>query len=62
MIIKSEVADQIPNPDYKELRLKARLAWNNWPDNEHSRKAIEEHEAKDLFSARAWDRVVEALK
>jgi len=56
------MTDKVPNPDYKELRFKARLAWNNQPDNEHSRKAIEEHEARDPFSACAWDRVIEALK
>lgn len=45
----------------KETRILARLAWNNWPDSDASRKIIAEHEAKDQFSANAWDRVVKAI-
>ena len=36
-----------PKPELKELRLKARLAWNGWPDDDHSRKRLNEHEQKD---------------
>lgn len=45
-----------------ELRVQCRLAWNNWPDSEASRKAIAEHEARDPYSAAAWDRVAAALQ
>lgn len=45
----------------KELRIQARLAWNNWPDNESSRREIAAHEARDPVSAGAWDRVVSAI-
>lgn len=46
----------------KECRVKCRLAWNNWPDNETSRREIEAHEKRDPISAAAWDRVVAALR
>lgn len=46
----------------KELRVRARLAWNNWPDNAQSREKIAEHEARDSYSARAWDRVIAAVR
>ena len=51
-----------PIPELKELRIKARLAWNGWPDSDVSRKIIEGHELRDPFSACAWDRVIEAIK
>lgn len=44
-----------------ELRIVARLAWNNWPDNENSRREIAAHEARDPISAEAWDRVIRAI-
>lgn len=44
-----------------ELRVLCRLAWNNWPDNDTSRREIAAHEARDPVSAAAWDRVVAAL-
>lgn len=44
-----------------EARVLARLAWNNWPDSETSRREIAAHEARDPVSAAAWDRVVNAL-
>lgn len=47
--------------DLKEMRYRARLAWNNWPDTEEARLRIEEHEARDPYSAAAWDRVIAAL-
>jgi hypothetical protein len=47
--------------DMKEARVLARLAWNGWPDNENSRREIAAHEARDPFSASAWDRVINAL-
>jgi hypothetical protein len=39
----------------------ARLAWNNWPDTDASRREIAAYEARDPTSAAAWDRVVVAL-
>lgn len=45
-----------------ELRVIARLAWNNWPDNEASRREIATQEAKAIGANEAWDRVVEAIK
>jgi hypothetical protein len=60
-----EIADRLytppPTNDLTELRVRARLAWNNWPDNAASRKVIAEHEARDQFSARAWDRVIQSV-
>ncbi len=40
----------------------ARLAWNNWPDTEGSRREVAAHEARDPISAAAWDRVIVALQ
>ena len=51
-----------PDPSLKETRLAARLAWNNWPDNEAARQKLAEHEARDPFSAVAWDRVIRAIE
>jgi hypothetical protein len=45
----------------REMRVLARLAWNNWPDNENSRREIAAHEARDPISAEAWNRVVGAI-
>lgn len=50
-----------PDPELKELRALARMAWNNWPDSPASRQAIAEQEARDPISACAWDRVILAL-
>jgi hypothetical protein len=50
-----------PDESLKEMRLAARLAWNNWPDTPEARKAIYAHEERDPFSACAWDRVIKAL-
>lgn len=44
-----------------EARILARLAWNNWPDNEGSRREIARHEERDPISAAAWERVIAAL-
>lgn len=44
-----------------ELRMLARLAWNNWPDNEKSRSELASFEAKDDISRASWDRVVAAI-
>ncbi len=44
-----------------ELRVRARLAWNNWPDSDESRRIIANHEARDKYSADAWDRVIAAI-
>ena len=44
-----------------ELRVKARLAWNNWPNTADSRRVIAEHEARDKVSSAAWDRVIAIL-
>lgn len=55
-------APDVPNPANAEVRTLARLAWNNWPDNEASRRALAEHEARDAFSACAWDRVIAAVR
>lgn len=48
--------------DMKEVRYRARLAWNNWPDSEASRREIAAHEARDPISAASWDRVIEAIR
>ena len=48
--------------DMKEVRYRARLAWNNWPDSEASRRELAAHEARDPISAASWDRVVEAIR
>jgi hypothetical protein len=45
----------------KEIRRRARLAWNNWPDTEETRRKLDAHEARDSYSAAAWDRVVDAV-
>lgn len=45
-----------------KLRILCRLAWNNWPDNEASRREIAAHEARDKISADAWDRVVSVIQ
>ena len=50
-----------PRDDLREQRVKARLAWNGWPDTPESRKIIADHEARDPYSASAWDRVILAL-
>lgn len=47
--------------DIFELRILARIAWNNWPDTEQSRQTLASHEAKDDVSRIAWDRVVAAI-
>lgn len=41
-----------------ELRVLCRLAWNGWTDSEQSRTIIAGHEAKDIHSRDAWDRVI----
>jgi hypothetical protein len=46
----------------EELRVRCRLAWNNWPDTEEARHMIAEHEKRDVYSVAAWDRVVATLK
>lgn len=46
----------------RELRTLARLAWNNWPDNENSRRMLADHEQRDPLSMHAWDRVIEATR
>lgn len=56
------VTDLLPCPENVEVRIQARLAWNNWPDNENSRREIAAHESRDPISAAAWDRVVEAVR
>jgi len=56
-----EKASDAARPDLKELRVLARLAWNGWTDNAAARGAIAEQEERDAYSARAWDRVVEAI-
>lgn len=48
--------------DNREARIRARLAWNGWPDNENSRREIAAHEQRDPVSAAAWDRVIAALE
>lgn len=48
--------------DNTELRVRARLAWNNWPDTPQARESIAAHEARDPYSAAAWDRVIAALQ
>ncbi len=50
-----------PRDDLKEVRIKARLAWNSWPDNEDTRRNLTEYEERDPFSACAWDRVILAI-
>lgn len=47
--------------DFVELRVRARLAWNNWADSPESRKIIAEQEMRDQISGAAWDRVVLAI-
>lgn len=51
-----------PNEALKETRVQARLAWNGWPDTADSRREIAAHEARDAYSAVAWDRVIEAVR
>jgi hypothetical protein len=43
------------------LRILCRLAWNNWPDTDVSRREIAAHEARDQISAQAWDRVINVI-
>lgn len=52
----------IPDPNQHELRYRARLAWNNWPDTAETRERLAEHEARDPYSAAAWDRVIAAIE
>lgn len=47
--------------ELSELRNLARLAWNNWPDTEQSRRTLSDHESKDDASRVSWDRVVAAI-
>lgn len=51
-----------PLPENAELRVRARLAWNGWPDSVHARKILAETEARDPVSAASWDRVVAAVR
>ena len=46
----------------RELRVVARLAWNNWPDNAESRREIAVQDAKAIGGNEAWDRVAAAIK
>lgn len=55
------MSDMQTEPTLAELRIIARLAWNNWPDTEATRRTIMEHESRDQHSADAWDRVVAAV-
>lgn len=50
-----------PREDLKEKRLRARLAWNGWPNTPESHRIIADHEARDPYSACAWDRVILAV-
>lgn len=50
-----------PSPYLVEERVKARLAWNGWPDTPEVRRLIAEYERRDPISACAWDRVIQAL-
>lgn len=45
----------------KEYRVRARMAWNNWPDTPEVRKRLEDRDRVDPVSAIAWDRVVKAI-
>jgi hypothetical protein len=47
--------------DAAEMRVRCRLAWNNWPDTPETRSEIWRRERTDKYSADAWDRVVAAL-
>lgn len=49
------------DPQAIELRTRARLAWNNWEDNELSRASLFEQEVKAIAANDAWDRVVAAI-
>lgn len=44
-----------------ELRVRCRLAWNNWPDSAEARQIIADQETKDAYSAAAWDRVITTI-
>lgn len=69
--LKWEAADEIERlsaapsavseQELLELRVLCRLAWNNWPDSENSRREISTHEVRDPHSAAAWDRVVSSI-
>lgn len=52
----------VPLPENVDLRTRARLAWNGWPDSAEARSIIAAHEAKDAYSAAAWDRVIAAIR
>jgi len=42
-------------------RMRARLAWCNYPDTPESRAVLAGQDEKDPYSAAAWDRVIAAL-
>lgn len=52
----------LSDDERRELRVVARLAWNNWPDSEMSRHEIAVQDAKAIGANEAWDRVVDAIK
>ena len=62
----SRAADAVhslpPSDEFAELRTRALLAWNNWPDTAESRKVIAANHARDQFSVRSWDRVIRAIR
>lgn len=60
--IATKQATDVTGDSASELRIQCRLAWNNWPDNETSRREIAAHEARDPNSAASWDRVVAAIQ
>ncbi len=45
----------------RELRYRARLAWNNWQDTPDARRELDEQERKALAANDAWDRVVAVM-
>lgn len=56
-----DLQDEVAGKSSVELRVRCRLAWNGWSDNETSRMIIADQEAKDPVSARSWDRVVASI-
>lgn len=51
----------LTDDERRELRYRARLAWNNWQDTPDARRELDEQERKALAANDAWDRVVLAI-
>lgn len=47
--------------DYKELRIRCQLVFNNWKDTTENRSTLEQREKYDSDTAAAWDRVMPTM-